>query len=83
MQGMLFTRGKLVQGFSLIPGQVNIAAAGGAKATKCFCCDVDGAFTVTFNDATTATINMYHGEVFLIPAGGTVLATGSATFHYV
>lgn len=74
---------QLIQAFPLIPGQVNIAAAGGAKTTDCFCCAIDGTFTVTFNDGTPASIAMIAGDVFSIPNGGTVLATGLATFHYV
>lgn len=75
--------GELIQGFPLISGQVNIAAAGGAKRTKCFCCAVAGDFTVTFGDTVAATIAMVHGEVFTVPGGCTVLAVGGATFHYV
>jgi len=82
-QKYLRSEAQLVQAFPLIPGQVNIAAAGGAKLTECFCCAVDGDFTVTFNNGTTANIGMVAGDVFSIPNGGTVLATGLATFHYV
>lgn len=72
-----------VQAFPLVAGQVNIAAAGGAKSTSLFCCAVDGTFTVTFPDNSTASIAMSVGDIFAIHGGGTVLATGSATFHYV
>lgn len=77
--------GNSIMAFPLIPGQVNIAAAGGAKTTELFCCDVDGVFTITWEDTTTANINMVHGEVFSAPPNEvvTVLATGGATFHYM
>lgn len=75
--------GNSIQEFPLVKGQVNIAAAGGAKATELFACDVDGVFTITWPDATTANINMVHGEVFVLPPGSTVLAVGGATFHFV
>ena len=75
--------GEIVMAFPLISGQVNIAAAGGAKQTKCFCCGVAGNFTVTFGTGVAATITMAAGNIFSIPGGGTVLAVGAATFHYV
>ena len=73
----------MVQAFPLYSGQVNILAAAGAKHTNCFCCAIDGTFTVTFADAVSASIAMFAGDVFSIPGGGTVLATGGASFHYV
>jgi len=80
---MLRNKGQIVEAFPLYSGQVNIAAAGGAKLVLVFCCAIDGNFTVTFNDGVQATIAMVAGEVFSIPSGGTVLATGAATFHYI
>ena len=75
---------QVVQAFPLVPGQVNIAAAGGAKTTSLFCCSIDGTFTVTFTDGgSTADIPAVAGDIFAIHGGGTVLATGSAKFHYV
>jgi len=75
--------GEIIQGFPLVSGQVNIAAADGEKKTRCFCCSIDGNFTVTFADAVVATIPMVAGDVFTIPGGATVLAVAGAKFHYV
>lgn len=76
--------GTSVMAFPYIKGQLNIAAADGAKTTNMFLCDVDGVFTITYDDASTENINLYHGEVFSSPMETvTVLAVGGATFHYV
>jgi hypothetical protein len=81
-QGFLKEGGQIIQAFPLVAGWVNIDAAAGATYCTAFCCAIDGTFTVTFNDGTTASIAMIAGDVFSIPGGGTVLATGGATFHY-
>jgi len=79
----LIVNGQIIQGFPLIPGQVLKVAGDGAKQTKCFCCAVDGDFTVTFQDGTGVTISLVAGDSFTIPGGGSVLAVGGAKFHYV
>jgi hypothetical protein len=81
-EAFLRSRGELVQVFPLISGQVNINAAAGAKYCTAFYCAIAGTFTVTFADAVGASIIMTAGQSFSIPNGGTVLATGGATFHF-
>ena len=75
--------GDLLQYFPLIPGQVNIDAAAGAKQCRHFYCSVAGSFTVTFSEGTIATMVMVVGESFTIPDGATITAVAGAKFHYV
>jgi len=79
----LFPNGQLFPAFPLHSGQVNIAAADGAKFCTMFCCAVGGDFTLTFPDGVIETITMVAGEVYAIPSGGEVEAVGAATFHFV
>lgn len=76
--------GNLVSMFPLYPGQINIAAADGAKTCNAIYCVTAGNVTLDWaGGEDNDTLAITEGEVFSFPGGALVTAGAGTVFHFV
>ena len=71
-----------IQAFPLRKGFVNLIASAVVTTPRIIVCVTEGAFVITWNDATTATIDMLVGDSYTID-GAISLTVSSGKFHVI
>ena len=74
--------GEGIQAFPLRNGFVNLITNAVVSTPRIIVCVAEGAFVITWNDATTATIDMLVGDSYTID-GAISLTISSGKFHIV